>query len=276
MRHAPARQSSVEPGAERGGSLAVVADREVELVAVLAVSPTQSGVGGNGFRLGHGGGHDRRGRDADLATDQLRRLHAAGVDDLNPGRPVTVDFPLAGGGGQWEIDRHWTAGVQVIDASGVKTPELVGGEFGLTAAPVVAAAVTKTESVSTYAGLGWRNGEDRDQLNFAVSDNGQGPAALGAWFDGTLARGRVTQNYGAFRLQPNLSWGYLPISNDTEGVYYRAAYRGQQWLFDGGVDSARSISGAGVGGTLFNGDVRYQFDPTTGVGAGDRAGAVHA
>jgi len=173
---------------------------------------------------------------------------------------------LAAAAGQWEIDRHWTAGVQVVDASGVKTPELVGGEFGLTAAPVVAAAVTKTDSVSTYAGLGWRNGEDRDQLNFTVSDNGQGPAALGAWFDGTLARGRVTQNYGAFRLQPNLSWGYLPISNDTEGVYYRAAYRGQQWLFDGGVDSARSISGAGVGGTLFNGDVRYQFDPTTGIG----------
>jgi hypothetical protein len=178
--------------------------------------------------------------------------------------------PLGGvlltGAAQWSMNSHWSAGLQVVDASGVTTPALTYGLIGPGAAPVIQAPVPRVDAVSTYVSLAWRNGSDRDQLNFVQSNGNQGPSAMGGWFDGVMGSGRFTQNYGAFWLQPGLTWGYLPISSDSEGIYYRAAYRSQQWLVDGGFDNARSISGTGLSGTMFTTNIRYQIEPTTGFG----------
>ena len=86
--------------------------------------------------------------------------------------------------------------------------------------------------------------------------------------DGQSRQGAVNHNYGAFRLDPNLTWGYAQISSDVEGAYYRANYHTQQWLVDGGVDAVRSISGAGLNGFLFTGNARYQFSRALGAGGG--------
>jgi hypothetical protein len=212
---------------------------------------------------------------AGVSTEWLRQGSVqlqAGVGEPGQfdGLQLNGFAPLGGilltGAAQWSMNSHWSGGLQVVDATGVTTPALTYGLIGLGGAPIIQAPVPRVDAVSTYASLAWRSGSDRDQLNFVQSSGNPGPSALGGWFDGLMYSGRLTQNYGAFWLQPGLTWGYLPISSDSEGIYYRAAYRSQQWLVDGGFDSARSISGTGLSGTMFTGNVRYQIEPTTGLG----------
>jgi len=78
----------------------------------------------------------------------------------------------------------------------------------------------------------------------------------------------VKNYYGVFRLDPELSWAYSPISNNVEGAYYRGSYHSQQWLLDAGVDGVRTISGTGLNGFLLTGNARYQFDHQFSAGAG--------
>ena len=47
----------------------------------------------------------------------------------------------------------------------------------------------------------------------------------------------MTHNYGVFRLEPGLTWGYQPINNNIQGAYYRFAYQDLRWQVDGGIDT---------------------------------------
>lgn len=168
---------------------------------------------------------------------------------------------LATAGAQAAVGSHWQVAVQAVDEEGVSQSALGGDLFN----PGVAQG--QVNAVSVFGALAWRGVHDRVQVNFMDSENNQGPAAFGAWLDGASDQGRLGQTWGAFWLGRNLTWGYMPVSADSEGLYYRAAYQSQRWLLDGGVDAARSISGTGLSGALLTGNVRYLLDIDTSVGA---------
>ena len=90
--------------------------------------------------------------------------------------------------------------------------------------------------------------------------------AFGTWIDASIAQGRIVQNAGVFRIDPDMTWGNQLITNDAQGGYYRLNYQSRQWLADVGVDEVRSVSGLGTNTTFLTGDTRYQLSRDWGVG----------
>lgn len=123
--------------------------------------------------------------------------------------------------------------------------------------------------MTSTAGLlsaAWADQGDRLQFNLLDGDTGGKANSLGGWVDGTLVQGRVQQNAGIFRIDPNMTWGNQVISDDMQGAYYRYGYQSRQWLADVGVDEVRSVSGLGADTTFLTGDTRYQLSRDWGVG----------
>ncbi len=116
------------------------------------------------------------------------------------------------------------------------------------------------------------------QFNFIDSQSNEGRHNLGAWFDGETRVGRYRQNFGVFRFERDMSWGYIPVNSDLLGGYYRVNYSSQQWIWAAGLDSVGSVTGRGVSGNFATGNVRYQVDRSLGVGGGGtfRQGATDA
>jgi hypothetical protein len=132
---------------------------------------------------------------------------------------------LATVGAQWAFAPQWQAGVQYIEASNVQSPYAVNGN-GL------------ADSRAAFTSLAWIGGNTRLQANLIESEAstvGQSVRANGLWLDGRTVWNGVTHHYGVFRLEPGLTWGYQPINNDIQGVYYRFAYQSLRWQMDGGV-----------------------------------------
>ncbi|MHB8528117.1 MAG: hypothetical protein ACYC8V_01220 [Caulobacteraceae bacterium] len=206
-----------------------------------------------------------------LQGDRLQLQASAGEPGLYDGLRLTGFHPLGGAlysaGARWTIRPHWRVGFEAVDAVGVTTPTLSSVDFGPGSGPIATVAPVKTDAASLFASLGWRDGPDGAQLNLVESRVGNAADGLGIWFDGVRQQGRLTQNYGAFRLGRDLSWGYLPIGQDVEGLYWRGSWRDQRWLLDGGLDAARPLSGVGLGGLLFTANVRYQLDVASAIGA---------
>ena len=159
-------------------------------------------------------------------------------------------------GAQWAFAPQWQAGAQYVQTGGVDSPYAVNGNG-------------KVDSRAAYASVAWTGGPTRLQANMLASDastEGQSVRANGIWLDGKTLWEGVTHNYGIFRLEPGLAWGYLPINNDVEGAYYRFAYANRRWQMDGGVDYVDSVSGRGVSGIYLTLNGRYQLDTRSGVG----------
>lgn len=171
----------------------------------------------------------------------------------------TLGGTLASAGAQWKFAPNWQAGVQLVDAGGVSG---IARNAGIG----TSTGIGDINVQSLYAAAAWHGEGAQLQFNLLQAHDNEAGSATGAWIDGSLHEGRVTHNYGLFRLDPHLAWGYTPVSSDIEGGYYRASYRSRQWLFDGGVDSVRSVSGNGDG-QLFTGSARYQVSRDLGVGA---------
>jgi hypothetical protein len=92
---------------------------------------------------------------------------------------------------------------------------------------------------------------------------------MGVWADGEMRDGRLRHNYGLFRFDPDLAWGYTPVNRDLQGGYYRLSYSSQQWNWSAGLDGVAPVTDArGTRGWFGTGNVRYQVDTTTGVGGG--------
>lgn len=104
------------------------------------------------------------------------------------------------------------------------------------------------------------------QANLLVGKSGGDNTRAGGWIDAQTNFDAFRQHYGVFRLDPGLSWGALPFSNDIEGGYYRIDYQHAEWSWTGGIDSVRSISGNGVDGNYLTGALRYQARPWLAVG----------
>jgi hypothetical protein len=191
--------------------------------------------------------------------DGLQVVASGGVPGLFDGIEVP-DFRTLGGsvatlGAQWSPTPNWTVGGQVVDANDVNL--------------AIGSIVVDPARLSSTTGLLTAAWQDRDErLQFNVLDgavSGQ-PDSVGAWVDGSLTQGRFQQNAGLFRIDPNMTWGNQPISDDMQGGYYRLDYQSRQWLADVGIDEVRSVSNLGTDTTFLTGDARYQVSRDTGVG----------
>ena len=159
-------------------------------------------------------------------------------------------------GAQWNDGSHWHAGVQFADARNVDLTQGVTDP-----AQIISAS-------SLYAAGAWQDGGTSVQANLLDSDAGQGRHGVGIWLDGETRQDRYRHNYGGFRLDPDLFWGYQQVASDLQGAYYRLSYQDQRWQWDGGVDLVDSVSGKGPKGAYATGNVRYQIDRGSSVGGG--------
>jgi hypothetical protein len=162
---------------------------------------------------------------------------------------------VATGGAQWSLEPQVQVGFQVADARDVEAG--VGDE-----------GAGKTTARSFYGAIAWASGDDRMQFNVIDSKANAGRHNLGTWFDAETRSGRLRQNYGAFRFEPDMSWGHIPINRDLLGGYYRVNYSSQQWIWAAGLDSVSSVTGRGLDANFLTGNARYQADRSLGVGGG--------
>ena len=192
--------------------------------------------------------------------DGLQIVAGGGVPGLFEGIEVpnfrTLDGSTATAGAQWSPASHWTVGGQLIEAHDVN-PSL---------GPVVdgAALITSRTELLTAA---WADQGERLQFNLLDGDVSGKANAVGGWVDGSITEGRIQQNAGVFRIDPNMTWGNQVISDDMQGGYYRFGYLSRQWLADVGIDEVRSVSGAGASTTFVTGDARYQISRDWGIGS---------
>lgn len=166
---------------------------------------------------------------------------------------------LSTAGFQWAAARDVRVGMQVVDARDV--------ESGLDPA----AATGRTSARAVYGAMAVVEPNDHFQLNAIDSETNGRRHNLGLWLDGETLRGSWRHNYGAFRFDPDLTWGYSPINRDLQGAYYRVNFASQRWLWSGGVDSVGSVSGQGVEGVFATATLRYHVNRSLGVGGGASA-----
>jgi len=171
---------------------------------------------------------------------------------------------VATAGMQLRLDKNVTVGVQAADASNVPTSN--GGD---TPGP-------KIDARSVYATLRNENANSWMQVNVLDSETNDSRHNLAVWLDREDRDGRMRWNYGMFRFDPGMMWGYTPINQDLRGGYVRANYSSQQWIWSLGLDGVAPVSDNGTRGWYSTGNVRYQYDHSTGFGASAsvRSGSV--
>lgn len=155
---------------------------------------------------------------------------------------------------QWQWSPAWTGAATFLATDGQIVPDAIGGalfEDGRTEAGVLSTA--------------WTGERDRISGHLQASGGYLGDAQ-GAWLDGESRRGRYTHNYGVFRLDPDLAWGALPISNDAQGGYVRTRYEDARWNWNLGLDKIDSVSGNSFEGYYGSAFVRYQARANLGFG----------
>lgn len=191
--------------------------------------------------------------------DGLQLVAGGGVPGFYDGIEVPDFRTLSGStatfGAQWSPAAQWTVGGQIVEAHDVNLaigPAVETGSLMSSTAALVSAA--------------WADHGDRVQFNVLDDDVSGKGNGLGAWVDGTMTSGRIQQNAGLFRLDPDMTWGNQAISNDMEGAYYRFDYQDRRWIADAGLDEVHSVSGLGSDVTFITGDARYQLSHDWGVG----------
>ena len=192
--------------------------------------------------------------------NDLRLMAGFGRGGVFDGARV-VGFDLADGdvgtvGAQWKWAPQWTGAVSALQTDGRLIPDNQGG-----------VTLDDLSTRAVLAATGWRNARNGATVSLQSSAGDLGDAT-GAWLDAYADRGRYSHRYGAFRLEPGLAWGALPIANDAQGAYYRVAYSHARWLWNAGLDQIDSVSGNSFEGSYANAFARYQASVRTGVGGG--------
>jgi hypothetical protein len=170
-----------------------------------------------------------------------------------------LDGTLATLGGQWSIDRNWSAGLQYAgahDASSVFQTLPNAQRFN---------------TDSWFGALNWQDTRTRFQFNALSSDNSFTGSHAGGWLDGQIVDGRFLHGFGVFYLGPDLVWANQPVGSDAQGAYYRINYASRQWLWDAMIDYSAPISSGRDPITYFSGSTRYQMWQDLGLGAGGNA-----
>jgi hypothetical protein len=194
-----------------------------------------------------------------LQEGNLQLQASVGEPGIFDGLRLSGFEPLHGSvtsaGAEWNSGQ-WRGGVQFAGARGVDiTPGISGSADAISAN-------------SLFAAGAWQDRNTVIQANLLDSNVEGGSHGVGIWVDGETRQDRYRHNYGAFRLDPDLFWGYQQVASDLQGAYYRLAFQDQRWQWDGGVDVVDSVSGNGLSGTYATANVRYQIDRASAVGAG--------
>jgi hypothetical protein len=158
-------------------------------------------------------------------------------------------------GAQWRAAPDWTVGGAVAQAHDVNL-------FANTLIP----SSDRVSSTTGFLSTAWQSSSARAQLSFIDGSMTGSGNEFGSWVDATTISGRITQDFGAFYIDPNLSWGNQLISSDLEGGYYRFGYQARRWFADVGIDQTWSVSGLGPDTTFLTSDGRYQLSRDLGVG----------
>ncbi|MGB4810873.1 MAG: SdrD B-like domain-containing protein [Methylophilaceae bacterium] len=205
-----------------------------------------------------------------LQQDRLQLQFASGTPGIFDGLQLNTFNKLGGNltmaGAQLNISPQWQVGAQMINTNNVSTAAGSSAAFNQFFGLPPNADNTRTSGQSFYGTAAWQNDESRVQANLLHSQSDESSDATGIWIDAKKRTGQVLHSAGIFRLDPNLSWGYTPISNNIEGLYYRANYNSRQWLLDGGIDAVQGVSGSNSNGTLLTGSARYQVSQGLGLG----------
>jgi len=159
-----------------------------------------------------------------------------------------------GAGLQWNFTDDWSAAVQMIDMERVHT--------------TLRNSSQELSSQSWFGALAWKTPDAMAQVNFVDSITDGESGEFAGWIDTAIRTGRTWHTMGAFYLDPDLIWGNQPLSSDSKGGYYRAAYQSRQWAMDGGVDYVASVSGQSDATVYGTGYARYQYSYDIGVGGG--------
>ena len=190
----------------------------------------------------------------------LQIVAGGGVPGIFDGIEVpnfhTLDGSIATAGAQWSPASHWTVGGQMIEAHDVN-PSI---------GPVIDGAALITANTELLSAA-WADHGEHLQFNLLDGDVSGKANGVGGWVDGSITQGRIQQNAGVFRIDPNMTWGNQVISSDMQGGYYRFGYLSRQWLADVGIDEVRSVSGGGANTTFVTGDARYQVSRDWGIGS---------
>ena len=204
-----------------------------------------------------------------IHQDKMQLQFATGNPGIFDGIQLNGFSQLGGSmtmaGAQWNVSPQWQIGAQLVSMHNVSNA-ISGTSFNDYFDLSPNADNTKMRGESFYGTAAWQDESTRVQANLLHSQSNLSSNATGIWLDAKKRFGRVSHSAGLFRLDPELSWGYTPISNDIEGVYYRANYNSRQWLLDGGFDAVKSISGDSSSGVLMTGSARYQINQKLGIG----------
>ncbi len=197
----------------------------------------------------------------------IQIVAGAGEPGLYEGIKVPT-FQTLGGttatlGAQWSPTPAWSVGGEFAAAHDVS---LYYYPLDPNLFPVTAGSSPRISTETGFLTAAWQGSNLRVQGNLIDGSVDGNSNAFGAWADAALTRGAVTQTFGLFRIDPNLSWGNQLITSDVQGGYYRADYQSRRWNADFGVDEVKSVSGNGSDTTFINTGARYQLTRDTGVG----------
>jgi hypothetical protein len=162
---------------------------------------------------------------------------------------------IATAGAQLRLDKNITVGVQFADAHDVPATT-IGSE----------SPVPRIDAKSAYVALKIDGKSSNTQFNLMDSELRDTRHSLAAWIDREDRDGRMRYNYGLFRFEPNMVWGYTPVNSDLRGGYLRMNYTSQQWIWSLGLDGVAPVTDNGTRGWYETGNLRYQVDHSTGIG----------
>jgi hypothetical protein len=197
----------------------------------------------------------------------LQIVAGGGEPGLYSGIKVPTFDTLGGStatlGAQWSPSPQWTIGGEYAGAHDANI------YYQPPDSTLLVQNTANQQRISSNTGLlsaAWQEGGTRAQVNLIDGTLDGNSNALGVWADASHTWGAFTQNFGAFRIEPNLAWGNQLIMSDIEGGYYRLGYQSRRVTADFGIDEVVSVSGNGVKSTFLNGDARYQLSRDLGVG----------
>lgn len=169
-------------------------------------------------------------------------------------------------GGQWRLNasdpsplanQGWTLAVQHEDARGVSNLD------------VPTQASDLIDANSTLFALRHEGAEHRIQGQFVNTQaSNVAGGRQGFWVDGEWDDGPRKHGFGAYRLEPDLSWAQQPLANDIVGAYARSSWRTRQWSAEGSLDWLDSVSGRNASGYFATGSARWRLNRDHSFGAG--------
>jgi len=199
----------------------------------------------------------------------LQWVAGAGEPGIYEGVAVP-SFSALGGtvgtlGAQWSPATRWSMGGEIATA---RDAPLYAG--------ILTADPGRTSETTALLATAWQGSTARAQLNLlqgSSSEAGMGHPS-GAWFDAAINQGHTAESFGAFRIDPNLTWAGQLITSDVQGGYYQFDYQSRRWLVDVDLDQAWSVSGRGLDSTFVTANTRYQF--ARDIGAGTVLNILHS